>query len=301
MVTAAASRFAVTGRVLPAAAGLEVGQMLAAIREFGYSPHLLKPAEGDHALFLLALKCYLRSGIPVVLRTQPADDDGHAVTCAGFRESDDEEAAPAISLALPNQQFLKATGLSRLYVHDDRLGAYARARILLPDDKWPSIQVEPLEAGYDHLARPAMIHHAIVPLYPKVRLTAEDLIGFAGEFLPLARDQAGPSARDSVEVDASFRLSGHYLRDLYGRGLSSQRLVRLVTGAVLSRYVGVVEFRTRDGWLMDVVFDTTDMRRANPQQKGDPPEPAPVIGVVARRDSAVKGLRTYFSKRAVVA
>jgi hypothetical protein len=293
-VTAAASKYAVTGRVLPATAGLEVGQMLAAIREFGYSPHVLKPAEGDHALFLLALKCYLRSGIVVVLRVQAKDEEGHAVACVGFRESDDDETVANVTLRLPNQLSLSGTGLSRVYVHDDRLGAYARAKLTLPAKRQPSIRIDPLEPGYDHLTGPAMIQHAIVPLYPKIRLTAEDLIGFAGEFLPLARRLAGPSLRDTVTIDVSFRLSGRYLGDLYGRGLPPERVVRIAKGAVFSRYVGVVEFRTSEGWLLDVIFDTTDIRRSAGETE-------PVVGVVPRAASDVASLRASFSRRTTVA
>jgi hypothetical protein len=130
-VTRAATRHVLSSRVLPASGGLDLTQMLGAISEFGYSPHVLKPGEGsDVDAFLLAVQCHLRSGIPVVLQVKAPDDDGHAVVCVGFRTSDEEEPISDLVYKTHQQLSLRAAGMSRVYVHDDRLGPYARAKWL---------------------------------------------------------------------------------------------------------------------------------------------------------------------------
>ena len=76
----AATRHLLSDRPLPAVAGLDLSQTLAAIRESGFSPWVLK-AEVEHDAFKLALKCCVRSGIPVILQLRYDGDPAlHAVT-----------------------------------------------------------------------------------------------------------------------------------------------------------------------------------------------------------------------------
>jgi hypothetical protein len=67
-----------------------------------------------------------------------------------------------------------------------------------------------------------------------------------------------------------------------------------VTQGVFSRYVGVVESRTSDGWLLDVIFDTMDIRRSSA-------ETVLVIGVVPRAASSVAALRANLPDGTTVA
>jgi hypothetical protein len=65
-VTEAATRHILNDRQIPADSGLDLQQILAAVRECGFSPLALKAADNFEA-FTHSLKCYLASGIPVVL------------------------------------------------------------------------------------------------------------------------------------------------------------------------------------------------------------------------------------------
>jgi hypothetical protein len=203
-VTRAATRHVLSSRAFPASGGLDLTQMLATISELGYSPHVLKPGEGaDLDKFLIAVQCYLRSGIPVVMQVKAADDEGHAVACVGFRASDEEETVNDLTCPTPHGFELRAQGMSRVYIHDDRLGPYARAKWLRKAVKGGAeqlwLKIDPYETGFDRFEAPALVRQAIVPLYPKLRLTAEDLAGYASELLPLARHLAG-AERDTLKT-----------------------------------------------------------------------------------------------------
>ena len=58
-----------------------------------------------------------------------------------------------------------------------------------PGDR-PALQLEPRSKEFEKLSSRATVWGAIAPLYPKLRLTAEDLIAYAGDFLPLMVDTA---------------------------------------------------------------------------------------------------------------
>ncbi len=287
-VTAAATKYLLHGRVLPASAGLDLNQIIGAIRELGYSPHALSCKDGrDHGEFELALKCYLRSGIPVILRIRHVGaDEAHAITVVGFRESDEEEPVDDITLKLGEGHALRSTGLSRLYVHDDRLGPYARSKwVPVEKDERPALQLMPGQPGFEKFAVKANVWGAIAPLYPKLRLTAEDLIGYAGEVLPLMSQLAGQEQRDRLKVDPRFMLGGQYLREVYGLDIAPSRARAFAMTALLSRYVGVIRFSLDDRWFADVLCDTTDIRR-------DVPLSAPVLGMLPRDEGSIEACRT---------
>ena len=125
----------------------------------------------------------------------------------------------------------------------------------------------------------------VAPLYPKLRLTAEDLIAYAGDFLPLMVDTAGAERRGELKVDPRFVLGGQYLRELYALDLAPTRVRELATTALFSRYVGVIRFSLGEEWFADVVCDTTDIKR-------DVPLAAPVLAMLPRDPRLVDAFRT---------
>jgi hypothetical protein len=114
---------------------------------------------------------------------------------------------------------------------------------------------------------------AIVPLYPKLRLTAEELIGFGVDLSPTVRFLS----RDNRDVYAEprFVLGGEYLRLLHGRPMERSRIIDICTTLTISRYVGVISWFCKRDWLLDAVYDTTDLRR------GDASRP-PLLALVPR-------------------
>lgn len=282
-VTEAATRNWLSDRIFPAASGLKKEQILEAIRQFGYAPLFFEPRLKTE-LFTLAIKCYLRSGIPVILKIQyDRDDEAHAVTVVGFREDDSlieyrEEGWTSFSL--------NSRGLCRLYIHDDRLGPYARAEWRVCEKGFVRLKFIPEEAGYDEFCQEAIVEAAMVPLYPKIRLSAQDLVGFAGELLPMFRMIVGPGSRDRLNIDLRFCLAGECLELLYKSQIPSDRFAAFVRQAVLSRYVGLITYSVDDQKVAFIICDSTDMRR-------EAPAAAPLLAIIPQYEQHIDVLRKY--------
>jgi len=273
-VTQAATRHYLQDRALPAVSGLELAQLTAAVREFGYAPYVLKPAR-EHGTFALSIKCYLNSGIPAVLVLEDQRGGYHAVTASGYRLGDDEEPADDIKVSFPEQGGeLCSKGMSRVYVHDDRFGPYVRMKLTPPTD--PSGDTVLERVGRDHAqGAGGKVCYALFPLYPKLRLTARELIGLGLDMLPVVRNVLTDQAeRDALNVEVFFMHGGRYQRRLLSSGLEDPaRVEQFLSGTALSRYVGIIRFQIGDdGALVDIVCDTTDIRR-------DFPRRAPVLAV----------------------
>lgn len=273
-----------TGQLIAAPNGLDLERMLRTIRSLGYVPHVLSPT--DHAMFFLALKAYVRAGIAVVLRLRvEPEGEVHAVAVAGIRESDDERQAEDLVIEVGTNQ-VRSTGLTRLYLHDDRLGPYARFVIQWPTPaelkkaakgNWSPplrLRFDPQKNGFDEYKSPLRVMDAIVPLYPKVRTSAEGLIAYAGDYLPIVRRLAGEQ-RDQLRLEPFMSLGGQYLAKLAEVLRDPARLASIRGQALFSRYVGVARFYLPDGWLCDLVVDTTDVKRV----RGDG---APLLLAVGR-------------------
>lgn len=278
-ITMAATRFNHEGRVLPAEAGLGVDQMCSAVRELGYAPFLFRPAE-EHALFLMALQCYVRSGMPPVLHVSDAGKDAHAITVVGFRGSHPEGDPPPLTRTVSPSHSIVTDGMSRLYVHDDRFGAYARMKWLPPEAKGelPRLQFSPDEEGYEHLCQPMKIWVALVPLYPKLRLSATDLIEFSAAYIGMLKYIAGEGRRGGLRFRFRFVQGGMYLSDLLkNQRIAAHRTARFLRSVLLPRYVGVIEAWLDDGWFCDFILDSTDIKRPSPVAP-------PLLAVVPREE-----------------
>lgn len=282
----------VHGQLVASPDGLDLDQMRGAVRAMGYDAHVFKPV--DHDEFLLTVKAYVTAGIPVVLRFRVDGGELHAATIAGVRVHDEEVMAKDVVLRSPGHQ-ATSLGLTRLYLHDDRLGPYARfvftdapaeekADALENGYAAPLyIRFDPRKPGFEEYEKPARIESALVPLYPKIRTTAKGLLGCAAEYLPLVRGIAG-ARRDALRVEAFFALGGHYLRHLGDVLRGADRLTSLRRRAFLSRYVGVLRFGLDDGWFLDLVLDTTDVMRGRS-------EATPLVLATAASPEALASLR----------
>lgn len=282
-VTEAATRNWLSDRVFPAASGLKKEQILEAIRQFNYSPLCFEIKE-NIALFELSVKCYLRSGIPVILEIHYDNHlETHAVTIVGFRDDDSAikfKAKESLSYSL------NSSGLCRLYVHDDRLGPYARAEWLIEEDGFLKLKFVPQMPGFEKFEAKACIVAAMVPLYPKIRLSAQDLVGFAGELQPMFREIVGPESREKLNIDLQFCLAGECLETLCKSEIPADRYAQFAQRVVLSRYVGLITYYVEDQLLAYIICDSTDMHRSAPAT-------APLLAIVPKYCEHIESLAKY--------
>lgn len=291
-VTEAATRHWVVDRVFPATSGLKNEQILEAIRQFGYAPLFFEPKQ-QTTLFTLAVKCYLKSNIPVILKvTYPGESDAHAVTVVGFREDDDTEV-PEIQHQEEgwSKLSLRSKGLNRLYIHDDRFGPYARAEWKTDlDSGYIKMKYLSQDRRFEEFDVEADVEAAMVPLYPKIRLSAQDMVGFAGELLPFFRQLVGQENRDKLIIDLQFSLAGTCMKLLYHSDIPSSRFAKFALQAVLSRYIGLITFSVMGGLVAYVICDSTDMRRR------DTLASAPLLAILPRYDQHLEAIQQFAEK-----
>jgi hypothetical protein len=124
-ITEAASRYALpTGRALPSE-GLTIQQICEATRAAGLQPVLIPSVSLDHDR--AQLLAYLNSGFAPVLALQSLSGAGvgHAVCAVGLKTNQVQTQTN------PELHFKdRATSVTGIYIHDDRLGPYAAAELL---------------------------------------------------------------------------------------------------------------------------------------------------------------------------
>lgn len=243
--------------LLPANTGLTVQQLCDATRSFGFTPEVTY-AFTRPEVFVATLHTYLLSGIPVVLALR-GDGGGHAVTAAGFQMSGSEH--PALQTSVPVQ----SSRLTKLYVHDDRLGPYARA-IVEPysyrNKKKVSFEGLSFEIEFDGAgAERWLIDTAIAPVYPKLRLPVASLISLAEFKAKIVEDMVGPKKALALKVDFRYERAGDYLTRLAGRVPDTKRAAQFVREVALSRWCALVRWYLGDDELVEFVYDTTDVVR----------------------------------------
>jgi hypothetical protein len=194
------------------------------------------------------------------------------VTAVGFRTGDEEILAEPITYQADSVS-IPTTGITRLYVHDDRLGPYARMGWgAATDEDAPTLNHQPyahesyVEPSRKERQEPMKVYAAIVPLYPKLRLTPRGLLAVAMDTFPLMRMLVTGQARETLRVELRFMLSGEYIAELLVSKLEDpERVATFAREASLPRYVGIVRFFAGDGAIGDVVCDTTDIYREQPK------------------------------------
>jgi len=255
------------GRIVPAVAGLNVQQLCEAVRSSGFAPEVVRADERPE-FFVVALHTYLLSGIPVVLVLLGHDGD-HAVTAVGFQSA--AAPHPLLQTSVP----VRSARMSKIYIHDDRLGPYARSFLHpLPRtddfDECLLLAIEtPRDAHGDELVGNGtpraedreewVLDSAIAPVYPKLRLPARSLITLAELLGDLIEHIVGPENATKLGVEFYFERSGSYLSKLSGRiGLGCAGFLRRVA---LPRWCGIVKWFLDERPLAEFVYDTTDILR----------------------------------------
>jgi hypothetical protein len=239
-------------RMLPTVStGLTVQQLCDATLGFGFNPQVVSNHKPE--LLVMALHTYLLSGIPVVLVLRRENEsEGHAVTAVGFQVA--EHLNPALDATIP----VRSAYLHKLYVHDDRLGPYARAPIELEEVQ----QGQRLRVCIEQ--EKWWVDTAIAPVYPKLRLSMHSLLMIAEVMIAVMDDMVGTDRTTALSVDFRYELAGDYLARLSGRA-APQRSIPFLRRVVLSRWCAVIRWYLEDRPLLELIYDTTDVLRNSKQ------------------------------------
>jgi hypothetical protein len=141
-ITGAATRYSITGRILPNRSGLTQPQIVEAIRAAGYSPHAITFARGRNPFGLgskltpdevnrarRVIHAYVDSELPVLLILYTATS-AHAIVVVGHTFDGTPSQLNEISLSLRRCGAVKlahaASWVPNFIVHNDNSGAYLK-------------------------------------------------------------------------------------------------------------------------------------------------------------------------------
>ena len=262
-ITEAASRYLLAdGRSLPSE-GLTIHQICEATRAVGLSPVVVRPVDIDHDR--AQLLGYLSSGFATVLALKPLDQgEGHAVCGVGLKLGDIQPAAH-------HEHFRdEQTAVQAVYVHDDRLGPYATARLfsytLAPDAS--STSAGRIVTALDILWPDQVTHETlllaalIIPVPNKLRLSVTRMRKL-GLGLAAGVAQVLNQFDRVISLRCSYKKGVDYLSEAASFNLSAEGLYKLTCETVLSRYVGIVHLAAHGKPVVGFLLDATESG-ANP-------------------------------------
>jgi hypothetical protein len=254
-ITMLAARYSLPfGRAMPSE-GLSTDQMCVAVQALGASPHLLRAT--DSATARRYLYSILRSGMSCILimRKYLNKTAYHAVSVAGMKCR-----RPDLSSNSAWEDLSQA--LTTLYIHDDRLGPYMRARLEVEGEQKLHLQYE--RDGESVAGERWELVQILLPMHSKVSLSIAELweIGRL-HLLPRAKSICsqliGLAPTEGIQFEIRVMRAQSYLEELlHGTyDLGGEMVQRMSNTVAFSRYVGVIRLTTNSGGSLDVVIDTT--------------------------------------------
>lgn len=242
---AAVRHSAPQGRPLPSP-GLTLAQIADALNDLGFAPVCFRADRTKKTQFAMLLNIYLRSGIPVIL-TGKGHKGGHAITAVGYQSG----PSPFPADDRLNGVAVKNLEYTKIYVHDDRIGPYARATLNTAEDF--ALTIERRGGDREEFA----VFTAAPPLYGKLRTDAGELLYATLQTFPLVHQQL----TTDVGLELFFQRSGTYLTSIFATNADRERRTAFMKTAALSRYVGISRWFVCDQPIIDFVWDTTDRIR----------------------------------------
>jgi hypothetical protein len=238
--------------------GLTVEEVCTAIQMFGFTPAVVAGDRPD--ILALAMHTYLQSGIPVIMVLR-GSSTAHAVTAVGFQLSGSERGELEPSVATRSMQ------LHKIYVHDDRVGPYARAWITpyiarsvetMPDIDGLRFEIEVEEGKLEQW----LVETIVAPVYPKMRLSIGSLLAVATAMQPIIEDATGQEAFD-LRVDFRYLRSGDYLSALARHEVAPAAAAAMACRLAMSRWCAVIRWSVGDEAVVELLYDTTDIKRGD--------------------------------------
>jgi hypothetical protein len=200
------------------------------------------------------LNAYSPIGIPIILvvRVPSGGDHGlHAITVSGFKT-----IAPQ---PVPSQKTIRymSDNIDRIYVHDDQWGPFARVNLFNDAD----LETPWTENDKATPKRPTLVTNIVVPVYPKIRISYQDL-----EVIVVGLDRILTFFFDTQILadlvwDIKIDYSENYKRTIKNSGLDDAEKIEILTESlpkyiwIASCYVGVYK-------LFCFTFDATNINNA---------------------------------------
>ena len=253
-ITASASHHFLFGNRAFPSHGLNMFQLCQAIKEVGLEPEF---RDYDQIVdFAGFINGYLSYGIPVILGLalqDPHDSSPrglHAVTIAGYSLGGD--AKMIRNAPIP----LVAHAVDKYYVHDDQVGPFSRLALDNPVKPQKLITGWPCNCGCGQNLH-AIPRTIFVPVYHKIRITYEDVVGIVAYF------------HEFFEVVFNYELTWDILLSKVNQLKNEYHLNNYIDLAQkhnilmhnYPKYVWRAKIIIEGNPILELIFDSTDIQR----------------------------------------
>ena len=195
------------------------------------------------------LNAYSPIGIPIILVIGVPNGPQyglHAITISGFKKSQPKTIPPRTEISW------FADNIDKLYAHDDQWGPFTRIEF---EDEWKLIT--PWTA-LDGSHRPTMGMNIIVPVYPKIRISYEDVevvvLGL-DTILSLFFDKKN---KEDLVWDVQITYSERIKSQIKSSALDRSEKINFLTTS-LPKYMWVASCHVGHTKILDFLFDATDV------------------------------------------
>lgn len=241
--------------------GLNVLQICQAIIGSGLVSEVKQPDTKNGKIKQMALsesllkqiiRAYSGLGIPIILVVQVPTVNGyraHAITVLGFKQ-----AFPPVG-SEPGEIAWVADTIERIYAHDDQWGPFTRIKFLEDggiETNWTE----------DHKQNdPTFVVSAVVSLFPKVRISYEDVKALVLGLEVILKILFEKSVNNRVSWDVRILYSEDFKKEIATSHLEHPEKLKILTSS-MPRYVWVASCYVGRDRIFDFSFDATNVADA---------------------------------------
>jgi hypothetical protein len=212
-------------------------------------------AKGDPGMYVPNLlirkfvNAYSSLGIPIILVIEVPDRDRfglHAITVSGFRSSPPKEIPPQTGTSW------LAENIDRIYAHDDQWGPFVRV------DLENHLDLKTPWTEYHKNSWPTRVKNIIIPVYPKVRISYEDIEDIVlglDAILTLFFDR---KIKNDLVWDIKIKFSEEFKSQLRNASLEEAEKLKRLTKS-LPKYLWVATCYIGIHKVFEFTFDATDV------------------------------------------
>ena len=196
------------------------------------------------------LNAYSPIGIPIILVISVPNGEGyglHAITVSGFKLNPPTAVLPKTEVSW------LSLNIDKFYAHDDQWGPFAR--IEFEDDH----KLKTPWAVLHQPEKPTFITNIIIPLYPKVRISYEDIESLVLGIDCILTEFFGDQILYDLVWDVKIEYANNVKKTVKGSDLEDDIKRRVLTQS-LPKYLWVASCYIGDNRVFDFTFDATDIK-----------------------------------------
>ncbi len=198
------------------------------------------------------LNAYSAIGIPIILVIKVpigANYGAHAITVSGFKQKKLEPSQPKNDITWYSEN------IEKIYAHDDQWGPFARITFL--NEK----EIENHWTKSDAKTRPTLVQNIIVPVFPKIRISYENIEAIVLGLDVILRLFFGNQIISDLVWDIKIHYTQKHKEAIKHSTLTKAAKIKRLTRPY-PKYVWVANCYVANQILMEFVFDATGVHNA---------------------------------------